>query len=611
MPVSIKLKHSSTANKVPLPADLEAGELALNTNTASPAAYIKDSAGNIVKLAGAGSASTPNATTTAAGIVQLADATAITAGSAGRIVDAAQLKAATSDASETTKGIVELATAAETTAGTDATRAVHPAGLKSALTFTQTGTDAKPRSYDSKLKDVVSVKDFGAVGDGAADDTAAIQAAINAADGRTVLLPAGTYKITSTLTFTPTAATFEKPIRLVGEGMFSSVIDTRVAGGAAIAIESSGTFKFATGGVLSNFGIITNGAPASADGIRLYSVFHLTIDHVRVSGLSNRGLYVRSSGSGDADTTTYLRVIQSRFNLNQYGIYVRADSSGGLPLATADIEHCSIDQNGTCGVAMWSVDQVTLRYNTVTACGATGSLGGLYFGPFGIASRDVQLIGNEIGNNNKPWQVKLEGCINIKSAFNRYVTNAGETATTHGIIFDGVNAFVSDQDFFVHGQPLIAYFSQNANTRFSIFDPYWSEGAVVGETRYSFSAATSLVTIREDNNFRGVAQSYTSINTTASSYAPDVLQATIHRVIYSGSDTTFTINAPLNAEGGRQLILRIVNAGASLTTLVFNAAFSTLNPGVPTTGTSITASFYYDPNSAQWTQVGAWAVNLP
>ena len=36
-------------------------------------------------------------------------------------------------ATESVKGIVELATAAETTAGTDATRAVHPAGLKAAI----------------------------------------------------------------------------------------------------------------------------------------------------------------------------------------------------------------------------------------------------------------------------------------------------------------------------------------------------------------------------------------------------------------------------------------------------------------------------------------------
>jgi hypothetical protein len=71
-----------------------------------------------------------DATASAKGVVQLADAAAITAGTAGRVVDAAQLKTAVPDSTETVKGIVELATAAETTTGTDATRAVHPAGLK-------------------------------------------------------------------------------------------------------------------------------------------------------------------------------------------------------------------------------------------------------------------------------------------------------------------------------------------------------------------------------------------------------------------------------------------------------------------------------------------------
>ena len=45
-----------------------------------------------------------------------------------------------------------------------------------------------------------NVKDFGAVGDGVADDTSSIQAAINAANGITVVyFPPGTYKVTSTL----------------------------------------------------------------------------------------------------------------------------------------------------------------------------------------------------------------------------------------------------------------------------------------------------------------------------------------------------------------------------------------------------------------------------
>jgi hypothetical protein len=65
------------------------------------------------------------------------------------------------------------------------------------LAFTQAGTGATARTVDSKLKDVVSVKDFGAVGDGVADDTAAIQAALNLPNAKTVVIPKGTYKVTS------------------------------------------------------------------------------------------------------------------------------------------------------------------------------------------------------------------------------------------------------------------------------------------------------------------------------------------------------------------------------------------------------------------------------
>jgi hypothetical protein len=59
--------------------------------------------------------------------------------------------------------------------------------------FVQSGTGAVARTVQDKQRDVVSVKDFGAVGDGATDDTAAIQAAHAAS--RNVYYPAGTYKI--------------------------------------------------------------------------------------------------------------------------------------------------------------------------------------------------------------------------------------------------------------------------------------------------------------------------------------------------------------------------------------------------------------------------------
>jgi len=65
----------------------------------------------------------------------------------------------------------------------------------------QTGTGASARTVQAKLQDFVSVKDFGATGDGVTNDRADIQeaiAAILAAGGGTVWFPEGTYLINST-----------------------------------------------------------------------------------------------------------------------------------------------------------------------------------------------------------------------------------------------------------------------------------------------------------------------------------------------------------------------------------------------------------------------------
>ena len=65
------------------------------------------------------------------------------------------------------------------------------------VTFLAAGSGATQRTALDKLRDVVSVKDFGAVGDGVADDTAAIQAAMTAAMGKTLFFPPGLYAMSS------------------------------------------------------------------------------------------------------------------------------------------------------------------------------------------------------------------------------------------------------------------------------------------------------------------------------------------------------------------------------------------------------------------------------
>jgi hypothetical protein len=70
-------------------------------------------------------------------------------------------------------------------------------GASNNVQFLQAGTGAQVRSVQSKLRDVVSVKDFGAVGDGITDDTLAFQRAFNYANsvgGGTVYMPPGRYR---------------------------------------------------------------------------------------------------------------------------------------------------------------------------------------------------------------------------------------------------------------------------------------------------------------------------------------------------------------------------------------------------------------------------------
>jgi hypothetical protein len=68
-----------------------------------------------------------------------------------------------------------------------------------------------------RLDQQANVKDFGATGNGIADDTAALQNAVNSGAG-TVFIPAGTYKITQTISV-------PGDVHVFGSGIGSTVID--------------------------------------------------------------------------------------------------------------------------------------------------------------------------------------------------------------------------------------------------------------------------------------------------------------------------------------------------------------------------------------------------
>lgn len=85
---------------------------------------------------------------------------------------------------------------------------------------------------DNKIP--VSVKDYGAVGNGSTDDTAAVQAAVDAviaANGGSLFFPRGSYLVTSTILIDPSLAPQgSASVRLFGEGRLRSSLFSNVAG---------------------------------------------------------------------------------------------------------------------------------------------------------------------------------------------------------------------------------------------------------------------------------------------------------------------------------------------------------------------------------------------
>ena len=110
------------------------------------------------------------------------------------VLTASQLNSNFADVSSSISGVSSLTT--DHIANTS-----NPHNTTSAQTsFVQSGTGAVSRSAQSKMRDVVSVKDFGAVGDGVTNDSPAFQSAVNSiANGLAgvVFIPPGLYNLFS------------------------------------------------------------------------------------------------------------------------------------------------------------------------------------------------------------------------------------------------------------------------------------------------------------------------------------------------------------------------------------------------------------------------------
>lgn len=193
--------------------------------------------------------------------------------------------------------------------------------------FLQAGSGAVARTVQTKLRERINVKDFGALGNNSANDTAAITAAINAAAtaGGDVYFPAGIYRHTGI------AIANLRFVRLIGEAnsSFSS------AGTKGVRLVcTSGTanhldFTNAHGVTVEHFQMecVSGTTPSAGAAIRFYSTdggsAYCGVKHVRLENCYN-GVLIDGCSNSWAEHLT-LRTCKGLFAVKVIGSGKRVD----------------------------------------------------------------------------------------------------------------------------------------------------------------------------------------------------------------------------------------------------------------------------------------------
>ena len=118
------------------------------------------------------------------------------------------------------------------------------------VSYTPAGSGAVGTTVQAKLRESVSVKDYGAVGDGAADDRAAIQAAFNAS--KSVYFPSGTYYL----------GAFSTAVNIIDLSALGSGISVHCDNGVELVTQT-------TASVMPNVFYLLNNSHFSCDPIRI------------------------------------------------------------------------------------------------------------------------------------------------------------------------------------------------------------------------------------------------------------------------------------------------------------------------------------------------------
>jgi hypothetical protein len=309
-----------------------------------------------------------------------------------------------------------------------------PAAGASLVGYLPAGTGAVATNVESKLRESVSVKDFGAVGDGVTDDTAAIQAAIAAVKndgGGTVFFPFGTFLCSSKL-IVPSGVELLGSERTETDATRDACV-IYTGSDACIEVNKTTGASYQHMTRIRNLSIKYTGVVVGVDGIR-QQLSSVSLENMRIFNFTGDGLNAQTC------------IFSTYINLRVLGC-----TGAGIRLASAD--------------PIFPGGQATFINPQVFKCGY-----GLHLENY----QSVMVQGGTIASNTSQ-QVRVLGCTQIgvygafiepdlgdvRTYFDKLVEIAGVTVsgtplTSNNIDFIGCNFYAGQAgttaryDFGVH-----------------------------------------------------------------------------------------------------------------------------------------------------------------
>lgn len=316
----------------------------------------------------------------------------------------------------------------------------------SLVTFIQAGAGAVTRTAQAKMRDVVSVLDFGADSSGATSSVSAFNSAL--LSGGTIFVPPGIYKLDSKVSFTVNNTTLLLAANVTLQ--LSGVPATQIPFGNQLHIIADDCAVIGSGP--SSVLQLTNGSQANAVGIlhkKGLLISNLTIDgdqaSVNGSGFTDDtfgsavSIVSTTSGGASGDVNAIVEnCIMKRFF--HYGVNIYGAKANGVRVSNNIITDMGTNAWATSvggGIVVTSaVSNFEAFGNIITGCKKDA----IFCSSAGISGSIYSIFGNQCNNNGatgiKFSEENVFGSIAGQGLSQITVTgNVCNSNSSHGILF--------------------------------------------------------------------------------------------------------------------------------------------------------------------------------